>query len=199
MLFFWEEVPSKLLNEYKPNSSVENIFIEINFRSKKWLLSCSCNPNLTILNNHTQNINRGLDFYSSTIDKFIALGDFNAETWNTTISDFCGTYNLKSLIKKPTYFKRKTQLVLIIFWQIGQNVFKTHMFLKLGYTIYIGSVKIAPPENCPLKNCPLWKYPPMRVPPSENPPLKIAPKKITPKKVNSKKIVPYESSLPPPS
>ena len=170
MLFFWEEVPSKLLNEYKPNSSVENIFIEINFRSKKWLLSCSYNPNLTILNNHAQNINRGLDFYSSTIDKFIVLGDFNAETSNTTISDFCATYNLKSLIKKPTCFKRKTQLVLIISWQIGQNIFKTHMFLKLGYAIYIGSVKIAhyenthlwkfPIWNSPLENCPQESYPP---------------------------------------
>ena len=49
MLFVREEIPSKLLSEYKPNSSVENIFIDINLRSKKWLLSCSYNPNLTIL------------------------------------------------------------------------------------------------------------------------------------------------------
>ena len=39
MLFVREEIPSKLLTQYKPNSSVENIFIEINLRSKKWLLS----------------------------------------------------------------------------------------------------------------------------------------------------------------
>ena len=38
MLFVSEEIPSKLLSEYKPNSSAE----------KKWLLSCSCNPNLTL-------------------------------------------------------------------------------------------------------------------------------------------------------
>ena len=68
MLFVREEIPSKLLSEYKPNSSVENIFIEINLRSKKWLLSCSYNPNLTLLNNHVQNISRGLDFYSSKCD-----------------------------------------------------------------------------------------------------------------------------------
>ena len=49
MLFVREEIPSELLSEYKPNSSVENIFIDINLRSKKWLLSCSYNPNLTIL------------------------------------------------------------------------------------------------------------------------------------------------------
>ena len=38
MLFVREEIPSKLLSEYKPNSSVENIFAEIILRSKKWLL-----------------------------------------------------------------------------------------------------------------------------------------------------------------
>ena len=34
MLFAREEIPSKILSEYKPNSSVKNIFIEINLRSK---------------------------------------------------------------------------------------------------------------------------------------------------------------------
>ena len=52
MLLVREEVPSKLLSQYKPSSSVENIFIEINLRSRKWLRSCSYNSNLTLLNNH---------------------------------------------------------------------------------------------------------------------------------------------------
>ena len=47
MLFVREEIPSKHLSQYKPSSSVENIFIEINLQSKKWLLSCSYN--LTII------------------------------------------------------------------------------------------------------------------------------------------------------
>ena len=97
MLFVREDIPSEILSEYKPNSSVENIFIEINLRSKKWLLSCSYNPNLTLLNNHIRNTSRGLDFYLSNYDNFIVLGDFNAETSNLTI-EFCATYNLKNLI-----------------------------------------------------------------------------------------------------
>ena len=76
ILFVREEIPSKLLSQYKPNSSVENIFIELNLRSTKLLLSYSYNPNLTLLNDHTQNISRGLDFYSSEYDNFIVLGDF---------------------------------------------------------------------------------------------------------------------------
>ena len=62
MLFVQREISSKLLSKYKPNGSFENIFIEIKLRSKKWFLSYSYNPNLTILNNHTQNIIRSLDF-----------------------------------------------------------------------------------------------------------------------------------------
>ena len=54
VLFVREEIPSKLLSEYKPNSSVEKIFIEINLRSNKWLISCSYNPHLILLNNHIQ-------------------------------------------------------------------------------------------------------------------------------------------------
>ena len=44
MLFVREEIFSRFFSEYKPNNSVENILIEKNLRSKKWLLSCSCNP-----------------------------------------------------------------------------------------------------------------------------------------------------------
>ena len=97
MLFVREETPSKLLSAYKPNSSVENVFIKMNLRSKKWLLSCSYNPNLTLLNNHIQNISRGIDVYSSKYDNFIVLGDFNAETSNTTVSEFWTKWHLSCL------------------------------------------------------------------------------------------------------
>ena len=106
MLFVSEEITSKFLWQYKSNSSVETIFIEINLRSKKRLLSSSYNPNLTLLNNRIQNISRGLDFYSLKYDNFVILGDFSAETSNTTISEFCEIYNLKkSLTKESTCFK----------------------------------------------------------------------------------------------
>ena len=115
MLFVRDEIPSKLLTASKQNSSVENIFIEINLRSKKWLLSCPYNPYLTLLNKHIQNMSRGLDVYSPKYDNFMILGDFNVKTPNTTIYEFWTTYNLKNLIKEPTCFKSlETQLVLTL-------------------------------------------------------------------------------------
>ena len=86
VLFIREELSSKLQSEYNPKSSVENISTEKNLRSKKWPLSCSYNLNLTLINDPIQNISGGLDFYSSKLDIFIILGDFNAETSNKTIS-----------------------------------------------------------------------------------------------------------------
>ena len=87
------------------NSQANTNQTGINLRSKKWLLSCSGNPILTLPNNHIQNISRGLDFYSSKYNNFIVLRDFNVETSNPTISEFCTTYNLKNLIKEPRCFK----------------------------------------------------------------------------------------------
>ena len=77
MLFVMKGIPSKLLHEYKSNSSVKTIFIEINLRWKKGLLSCSYNPNFTILTNYIQNISRGIDFYSSKYNNVIVPWDFN--------------------------------------------------------------------------------------------------------------------------
>ena len=62
MLFFRKKISSKLLSEYKPNSSVENKFIEINLRTKKCHRSWSYNPNLTLLNSHIQNKSRDIGF-----------------------------------------------------------------------------------------------------------------------------------------
>ena len=97
LLFSREETQSNFLSEYKPNTSVRKIFIKINLRSKKWLLSCCCNPNLTLLNNHIQNTSRIIGFYSSKNNNFIVLGEFNAEISSTTFSQIWANYNRKKL------------------------------------------------------------------------------------------------------
>ena len=68
MLYIREDIPSKSLTEIKldneiENTFIENIFIEINLRSKKWLVSGSYNPKLSHIKNHLQEIGKGLDYY----------------------------------------------------------------------------------------------------------------------------------------
>ena len=99
MLYLREDIPSKSLIEIKLDNEIENIFIEINLRSKKWLVSGSYSPKLSHIKNHLQEIGKGLDYYSSKYENFIVLGDFNAEMSNSHISEFCAIYNFTNLVK----------------------------------------------------------------------------------------------------
>ena len=82
MLYMWEDIRSKSLTEITLDNEIENIFTEINLRSKKWLISGSYNPKLSHIKNHLQEIGKGLDYYSSKYENFIVLGDFNSEMSN---------------------------------------------------------------------------------------------------------------------
>ena len=104
LLFIREDIPSKLLPNVNP-SSIENIFVEINLRLKKWLISGSYNPNVGLIQNHTVNLTKNLDFHSSKYENFIVTGDFNAEITNSYLEEFCTFYNLKNLTKQSTCFK----------------------------------------------------------------------------------------------
>ena len=105
LLYVREDIPCKILKEYTPEKPIENLFVEINLRSRKWLLSCSYNPKTNLIADHLHCIGRGIDFYSSKYDNFVILGDLNTEVSNSFMEQFCASYNLKSLIKEPTCFK----------------------------------------------------------------------------------------------
>ena len=96
-----------------PSGNIEHIFVEINLRSKKWLISGSYNPNVSHIQNHTVNLSKNLDFYSSKYENFIVIGDFNAEMTNNYLEEFCASYNLTNLIKQPTCFKNPDNTTLI--------------------------------------------------------------------------------------
>ena len=77
----------------------------MNLNARKWLLSCSYNPNSSSIAGHLEHISKGLDYYSSKYDNFLLLGDYNAQIDNDHVKDFCSTYSLKSLIRQNTCFK----------------------------------------------------------------------------------------------
>ena len=59
MVFVREDITAKLLSfEDKP---IEARFTELNFRKKKWLLSCSYSPNKSKISNHLQRLRNSLD------------------------------------------------------------------------------------------------------------------------------------------
>ena len=101
MLFIRKDIHSKLLPNVKPSGNIKNIFVEINLRSKKWLISGSYN----LIQNHTAKLSKNLDFYSSKYENFIVIDDFNAEMTNSYLEEFSASYNLNNFIKQPTCFK----------------------------------------------------------------------------------------------
>ena len=91
MLFVREDIPSKLLPNIDPSGNIENIVVEINLRSKKWLISGSYNPNVGLIQNHTVNLSKNLDFYSSKYENFLVMGDFDAEMTSNYLEEFCAS------------------------------------------------------------------------------------------------------------
>ena len=50
-------------------------------------------------------LSKCLDYYLSTYDNFIILGDFNSEPNDTHLNEFIRTYGLKNLVNQPTCYK----------------------------------------------------------------------------------------------
>ena len=83
-----EDIPCKILNEYTPENFVENLFVEMNSRSRKWLLSCSYNPVTNLKADHLHCIGKRLDFYSSKYGNVIVLGGLNTQIFNSFLGQF---------------------------------------------------------------------------------------------------------------
>ena len=98
-----------------------------------------------LIADHSHYIGRGIDFYFAKYDNFIVLGDFKKEISNSFLEQFRALYNLKSLIKEPTFFKSVDKpscmdLMLIIHSKCFQNsgVYETGIsdFHKLTFTVF---------------------------------------------------------------
>ena len=99
MVFFREDMTVKFL--WFEDKHIEALFIELNFRKKKWLLSCSYNPNKNNISNHLQWLRSSLDLYSAKYENIILIGDFKESPEESHMETF---YGLKNLIKVPTCY-----------------------------------------------------------------------------------------------
>ena len=64
--------------------------------------SGSYNPKLSHIKNHSWEIGKRLEKYSSKYDNFIVLGGFHAEVSNLHMSEFWSFYYFTNLINEPT-------------------------------------------------------------------------------------------------
>ena len=100
MLFIRSDIRAKV-NSIDKNP-FESFYFELNFRKKKWLLSCSYNPNNNNIELNLNCFSRSIGSLSSKHENIILLGDFNSCMDDSPMIGFCETY---ILLKHPTCFK----------------------------------------------------------------------------------------------
>ena len=105
LLYVREDIPAKLINNINFDNYIEAMFIEINLRKKKWLLSVSYNSHKALIGKHLQAVGKHLDLCSGRYENVIIMGDFNTEPTESAMGKFMNMYNLKILIKGPTSYK----------------------------------------------------------------------------------------------
>ena len=103
LVYVRDNIPSNLV---KLDQNFEGFFIELELSEKnKWLLSYSYNPHKGNTKQHLSNISKGLDELNSKYDNILFIGDLNSEMSEPSLDEFCQTYNLVSIVNKPTCFK----------------------------------------------------------------------------------------------
>ena len=102
LIYIREDIPSKLLDGYKFPDDIEGLFLEINLKNTKWRLFGSYHPPSQDDKFYFDKVSRAIDIYSNLFDKFVLLGDFNAQEGETVIDDFLYKHEFKNIQKEDT-------------------------------------------------------------------------------------------------
>ena len=106
LVYVRDDIPSNLVKLDQNFDNFEGFFIELELSKKnKWLLSYSYNPNKGNIKQRLSNISKGLDELNSKYNNILIIGDLNSEMSEPSLDEFCQTYNLVSIVNKPTCFK----------------------------------------------------------------------------------------------
>ena len=99
LIYVREDIPSKPLMDHKLPHDIEGIFVELNLRKNKWLLFGSYYPSSQSDEYFFHHVKNGLDIYSKFYDKYMLVGDFNAEESEPCLSQFLFEMNAKNIVK----------------------------------------------------------------------------------------------------
>ena len=105
LIYIKENIPDKILNNNNLANDIEGIFIELNFKNDKWLLFGTYHPPNQCSRHYFTELDRVLDSYLTTYDKYILVGDFNREINDTHMHNFMVNFGLNNIVKDKTCFK----------------------------------------------------------------------------------------------
>ena len=103
-----ENIPCReLTNHLKINNPAdfEGIFLEINLRKAKGYCSGGYNNKKPNISNFLENLGPMLDHHMVKYDSVLLVGDFNSETHEMRMNEFCDVYSLRNLITGRSCYK----------------------------------------------------------------------------------------------
>ena len=113
ILYVNEDIPGKLINSYDFKDRSEIIVFESSISNKKWSLLGNYKPPSQNELSFINEMKLSLNFFTSSYEKFLLLGDFNLFTENPNVKNLLNSSDLESLIKIPTCYKSLSSLTSI--------------------------------------------------------------------------------------
>ena len=104
-IFVKEDTPCKKFCSHTEKYNLEGIFFEINLKATKWLIFGGYNQKKEDITSFVNKLTTNIDYYLHRYDNLLLLGDFNSQTNEPAMKEFCKSYNLSSLINEPTCYK----------------------------------------------------------------------------------------------
>ena len=151
MTFVSEDIPSKLVSKHTLPDDIEGMFIEINLRKTKWLILGTYHPPNQPDEYFFKAVGNALDQYLKTYEKFLLLGDFNADDIEPILSESLEQYEAKNIMKNNTCFKNPDRPTCIdLFLTDIPHSFQSTMtistglsdFHKIIITVFIKSLNL---------------------------------------------------------
>ena len=99
------DIPCRQLFYRPVENNIEGILLEVNLRKSKWLIFGGYNNNKSNIDNFLGYLGPILDHFMSTYENILLLGDFNSETKEKSMAEFCDIYHIQNLITVPTCYK----------------------------------------------------------------------------------------------
>ena len=133
--FVSEDIPSKLVSKHAFPDDIEGMFIEINLRKTKRLILGTYHPPNQPDDYFFKAVDNALDPYLKAYEKFLLLGDFNAEDTEPILSEFLEQYEAKNVMKNKTCFKNPNRPTCIdLFLTNSPHSFQNTMTISTGFS-----------------------------------------------------------------
>ena len=129
IMYVREDIPSKILTKYVLATDIEVLFIELNFRRSKWLLSGIFHRPSQYDQYFFDKSDNALDVYSN-YENILLVGDFNAQKGETCLDTFLYQHELENVNKEPTCYKNSENpnCIDFILTNNPRSFFKTNTF-----------------------------------------------------------------------